>query len=107
MQALILDQKLKEQVKSERSITHQVLLTIQTIDLTQSYRELGYSSLYAYLTKEIGYCEGSANSRISSSRLLKQVPEFAMELKSGELNLTQMTLAQSAIRQEEKALNIQ
>jgi len=103
MQAIILDQKLKSLIASERKITHEILLLIQTLDITKSFRELGYSSLFEYLTKEIGYSEGSAQRRISSARLMKQVPEIANDLKSGNLNLTQVALVQAAIRQEEKA----
>jgi 5-methylcytosine-specific restriction endonuclease McrA len=102
-QAFVLDQKLKSLVKTERKITHEILLTIQTIDLTKSYRELGYGSLYAYLTKEIGYTEGPAQSRIQAARLLKTVPEVSEALKAGDLNLSQMSMVQSAIRQEERA----
>jgi hypothetical protein len=103
MQAIILDQKLKSLVASERKITHEILLLIQTLDITKSFRELGYSSLFEYLTKEIGYSESSAQRRISSARLMKQVPQIANDLKLGTLNLTQVSLAQVAIRQEEKA----
>jgi 5-methylcytosine-specific restriction endonuclease McrA len=106
-QAFVLDQKLKSLVKTERKITHEILLTIQTIDLTKSYRELGYGSLYSYLTKEIGYTEGPAQSRIQAARLLKTVPEVSDDLKAGDLNLSQLSMVQSAIRQEEQAENIQ
>jgi len=103
MQAIVLDQKLKSLVASERKITHEILLLIQTLDITQSFRELGYASLFEYLVREIGYSEGSAQRRISSARLMKQVPQIANDLKSGKLNLTQVSLVQVAIRQEEKA----
>jgi len=104
--AFVLDQKLKTLVKTERKITHEILLTIQEIDIKKSYRELGYGSLYAYLTKEIGYTEGPAQSRIQAARLLKQVPEVSEDLKAGNINLSQMAMAQSAIRQEEQAEKI-
>lgn len=103
MQTLKLDQQLKALVKTERKITYEILLMIQTFDITKVYRELGYESLYAYLTKEVGYSEGAAQRRIASARLMKQVPIIESEIKSGELNLTQVSLAYTAIRQEEKA----
>jgi hypothetical protein len=106
-QAFVLDQKLKSLVKTERKITYEILLTIQEIDITKSYRELGYGSLYAYLTKEIGYTEGPAQSRIQAARLLKQVPEVSEDLKAGDINLSQMAMAQSAIRQEEQAEKVE
>jgi len=102
MKIQLLDEKLKALVKTERKITHEILLLIQTLDLTKSYRELGYASLFEYLTKEVGYSEGSAQRRISSARLLKEIPQIEEDLKTGELNLTQVCLAQMAFRQEEK-----
>lgn len=105
-QALILDQKLKALVQSERKITHEVLLLIQTLDITRSYLELGFSSLFDYLVRGIGYSEGAAQRRISSARLMKQVPLIEESLKSGKLNLTQISLAQVAIKQEEKAQGV-
>jgi 5-methylcytosine-specific restriction endonuclease McrA len=77
---------------------------IQAFDITKLYRELGYSSLFEYLVKEVGYSESSAQRRISSARLIKQVPEIGKDVKSGVLNLTQVSMAYTALRQEEKAL---
>jgi len=102
MKIQILDQKLKALFKTERKIIHEILLIIQTLDLTKSYRELGYSSLFEYLTKEIGYSEGAAQRRISSARLMKEVPSLEKKLQDGELNLSQVSLAQVAFKQEEK-----
>jgi hypothetical protein len=101
-QALILDQKLRGQIQTERKITHEILLTIQTIDITRSYLELGYSSLYDYLLNGHGYSEGAANRRISAARLLKQIPEIASQIQDGKLNLSQLAQAQSAMNQEER-----
>jgi len=106
MQAIILDQKLKALVQTERKITHDILLLIQTLDIAKSYRELGYSSLFEYLVKEIGYSESAAQRRISSARLMKEVASVKQDLQSETLNLTQVSLAQTAIRQEEKAQGV-
>jgi hypothetical protein len=103
MQALALDQKMKELVRTERKITLEILLLIQTMDITKLYRDLGFDSLFSYLTRGIGYSEGAAQRRISSARLMRQIPAIESEIKSGELNLTQISLAATAFRQEEKA----
>src|ERR1044072_4946416 len=100
--ALKLDLKLKSQISSEIKITHEILLTLQELDLTQSYRELGYSSLYEYLTKRHGYSEGAANRRIQASRLIRSCPEVVDKIQQGKLNLSQLALMQSAIKQTEK-----
>jgi 5-methylcytosine-specific restriction endonuclease McrA len=101
-QALILDQKLYSQVQTERKITHEILLMIQTMDILQSYRKLGYYSLFDYLVRRFGYSEGAANRRISAARLLRQVPEIAPQIQEGKLNLSQLAQAQTAINQQEK-----
>ncbi len=98
-----LDHQLRVLVKTERKITLEILMVIQTFDITRSYLELGYSSLFDYLTRGIGYSEGAAQRRISSARLLKQVPEIKSEIQSGKINLTQVALAQVAINSQEKS----
>jgi hypothetical protein len=100
--ALTLHEKFTLIVKSERKITFEVLLFIQTFDTTKAYTELGYCSLFDYLVRGQKYSESSAQRRISAARLLKQVPEISDDLKSGDLNLTQMSLAKTAINQQEK-----
>jgi hypothetical protein len=94
----------KKLVKTERAATHEVLLMIQSFDITKEFRALGYSSLFEYLTKAHGYSEGAAQRRISASRLMKEVPQIEEDLKSGLITLTQVSLAQVAINQEQKVL---
>lgn len=106
MTNLDLDVKLKALVQSERKITNEILMIIQTIDARRSYCDLGFSSLYAYLTKGIGYSESAAQRRISSARLLKDIPQMTSHIQTGELNLSQISLAQMALRQEEKSQGV-
>jgi hypothetical protein len=101
MNILILDQKFKALVKTERKIMHEILLMIQTFDLTRNYCELGYSSLYEYLTKEIRYSEGAAQRRILSARLMRECPQIERDLQTGELNLSQIALAHVAFKKED------
>jgi hypothetical protein len=42
-------------------------------------RELHYSSLFESVTIELGYSEAEAQSRISSARLLREMPEIELE----------------------------
>jgi len=95
--------KLSELVKSERKITHEILLCIQQIDQTRAYAELGYPSLFEYLVKEQKYSEGAAQRRISAARLLKELPEIEKKVQEGNLNLTQLSKLASATNQDQKA----
>jgi hypothetical protein len=89
-------------VKTERKITHEVLLCIQQLDSTKAYAELGYSSLFDYLVAGQKYSEGSAQRRISAARLLKEVPEIQEKIQEGTLNLTQLAKMSIAVKQEQK-----
>jgi hypothetical protein len=94
----------KKLVKNERNATHEVLLMIQSFDITKEYRALGYSSLFDYLTLGHGYSAGAAHRRISAARLMKEIPQIEESLKTGELSLTQVSLTQVAINQEQRVL---
>ncbi len=87
-------------VKSERKMTHLILTHILEIQERKLYAEMGYDSLFSYLTKYFGYCESSAYRRIQSARLLKQVPALASKIESGTVNLSQLTQIQKCIKNE-------
>lgn len=93
-----LDQGLKVLVRKERELLHEILRTLQEIERRKIYLELGYASLFLYLTEEIKYPKGSAQRRIDAMRLLVEIPELGAKIESGEINLGQMTLVQKAIR---------
>ncbi|MFZ4404745.1 MAG: HNH endonuclease [Pseudobdellovibrionaceae bacterium] len=95
-------QQLKQLVQTERKITEQILDLINQCQRSRTYAKLGYSSMFEYLHKGLGYSEGAAQRRLSSARLLRELPEIKSDLQNGVLNLTQISMAQTAIRKEEK-----
>jgi len=103
MHAQNLHIQLSDLVKSERKITHEILLCIQQIDQTKAYAEFGYPSLFEYLVKEQKYSEGAAQRRISSARLLRELPEIEKKVQEGNLNLTQLSKLATATKQDQKA----
>ncbi len=90
--------ELKKLVQTERKITEQILDLINQWELSRTYAKLGYSSMFEYLHKGLGYSEGAAQRRLSSARLLRELPEIKSDLQNGNLNLTQVAMAQIAIR---------
>jgi hypothetical protein len=60
--------------------------------------ELGYSSLFEWLTKAHGYDEGSANRRIQAARAMRAVPEVEQKLQDGKTTMTNLVKAQSIFR---------
>jgi len=101
-----LDQEFAVVVKTERKITHDVLLYIQEINKRSLHLSFGYESLRDYLIKRHRYSEGSANRRIGAMRMLTEVPEVSEKIIEGSLNLSQLAVAQSALYQKQKKENI-
>jgi len=94
-----LDQRIKTLAQKERDLLHEVLLTIKEIDSRRTYLELGFGSLFEYLVQGVGYSEGSAQRRIDAARLLKEIPEIAEKIQSGQIKLNQISLVQKAARE--------
>ncbi|WP_374077458.1 HNH endonuclease [Bdellovibrio bacteriovorus] len=86
----------------ERKITHLILCHINEVESRRLYADLGFDSMYKYLTQQLGYGEDSAYRRLQAARLLKQVPAVAEKLEEGTLNLTQLTQVQKCLKQEIK-----
>ena len=89
-------------VQTERKITHLVLECISEIDIRKIYLERAYPSLFEFLTKVFGYSPSAAVRRIESARLLREVPEIAVKIEEGSLNLSQLSQVQQAIRITQK-----
>ncbi|MGE5084977.1 MAG: hypothetical protein ACM3MG_01655 [Bacillota bacterium] len=92
-------QRLEKLARTERKITHLVLLHIAEIEERKIYADLGFDGMYSYLTRGLGYSEGSAYRRLQSARLLKQVPTAAEKIENGSLNLSQLTQVQKCLKE--------
>lgn len=101
-----LDVRMKTLVQKERDLLHEVLLTIKEIDSRKTYLELGFGSLFDYLTQGIGYSEGSTQRRIDAARLLKELPQIADRIQTGEIKLNQISLLQKAAREVFKTQSV-
>ena len=97
-------EKLKQLVASERKITAEIIEHIQEVDRKKIYVQMGYPTLFSFLTENIGYSAASAQRRIEAARLLNEVPEVKEDIKSGSLNLSQVALVAQSIRQKQKEM---
>lgn len=100
-----LDQHLRSLFVREKNLLQDILFTIKEIDIRKMYLDLGYPSLFSYLTQGVGYSEGSAQRRIDGARLLKELPEVSSMIHSGEIKLSQVAMIQKAARQVLKTHN--
>ena len=95
----ILDANLKSLVTNERETLSQILLHIVEVERRKLYLTFGFSSLFQYLTESVGYPQGSAQRRIDAARLSYDAPKVIAKLKTGEINLTQVSMLQKSIRE--------
>lgn len=84
-----------------RSVTTKILHHLKEIERRRLYSELGYSSLFDYTVKELGFSEPSAGRRINAARLLADIPEIEQKIESGELNLTNISSAAQTFKNED------
>ena len=86
----------------ERRITLAVLEHFREVERRKAYADLGYSSLPEYAVKHLHYSEGSASRRIAAMWALKDCPELAPRIESGEVTLTAVARIQTTIRRDER-----
>ncbi len=91
-QQLALD--IKNICQKERVLLTQVLYPLKEIETRKLFSSFGYSSLFDYACNELKYSSDQAYRRIQAMRLLKDIPEVAFKIDSGELSLSNITQAQ-------------
>lgn len=101
-----LNHKIQFFVREERRTTVEVLRLLREIERRRVYAELGYSSLFAYCTGELGYSEGAASRRIEAMRAMREVVEIEKKIESGELSLSAVSQARVAIRAHERETKV-
>src|SRR5690606_20035364 len=84
----LLVEKLKSFRSRENHILAEIILYLSELDSRRYYRELGYSSLFSYCTKELGYSESAAYRRIQAARTLRTNPEVYQNIKEAKLSLS-------------------
>ncbi len=101
-EALLAETKLY--VQKEREMTLLVLHHLKEVERRRLFASLGYSSLFDYVTRELGYCAASACRRIDAMRLLKELPALEGKIQNGALTLSAVARAQSFFKKESTTL---
>ncbi len=94
-------------VNEERRITTEVLEHLHEVERRKLFAEMGYSSLFAYVTEALKYSQAAAWRRIAAMRLLRGLPTeekstFMEALKDGRLSVSTISQVQAFIQQEKK-----
>ena len=75
-------------VQKERDVHIQILTHLAEIDSRKLFFRRGFSSLFDYAVRELGYSEGAAYRRIKAMKLCQDMPETENRLQSGHLSLS-------------------
>ena len=89
-------------VQKERKITVEIIEHLSEIDQRKLYLKKGFSNLFDYTTKELGYSEGSAYRRINTMKLCREFPETISKIQNGNLNLTTASQLQTFFEKQSK-----
>jgi trehalose-6-phosphate synthase len=73
----------------ERRITLEVLQHLREIEVRRLFVDLGFDSMYKYCIQRLKYSEGEAQRRLSSARLLRELPEIESQIQSGDFEFDQ------------------
>jgi len=94
--------KLQVFVSLEKKTTAEIVAVIAEVDRRKLFLDLGHTSLFSYLTTELGHTPASAQRRIDAARMLSVVPELKTDLQTGALNLMQISVVSQGLRQKKK-----
>ena len=86
----------RELARQERYLNIRIIDHLKEIEARGLHIRRGYSSLFEYAVKELGFSEGAAHYRIQAKKLYTDYPEVKQQLEEGALTLTGAGQLQSA-----------
>ncbi len=98
----VLEVKLDRYARFERKFTQRLVHLILEADDRKLWAKRGYPSLHEWLVKRFQYSDSAAYRYASAARLVRKAPQIGEKLASGEVNLSTLAMAQSAIRRQER-----
>jgi hypothetical protein len=83
-----LSARLAALLADEHSALADFLTALADFDQTRAWSELGYTSLWVFLHRELGLSKGAAQYRRTAAELVQRVPEIVEPIRDGRLCLT-------------------
>ena len=100
------DRRLLQQLKHLTAVEHQLEVVVidhlRELDRRRLYLFGGFSSLFDYATRELGYSEAAAWRRIKAMRLCGEVEGARERMQDGSLTLNSAALLQNAFDRQER-----
>jgi len=91
--------RVKELVSRERAVTLEVLVHLIEVERRRLHPGLGYSSMFDYCTRHLGYSKSAAGRRIHAARCIRDYPEVYGLLEKNEVNLMTLSLIASILNE--------
>jgi 5-methylcytosine-specific restriction endonuclease McrA len=85
---------------TESKLRLTILEYIKEVSVRKLYLQYDCTSLFQFLTEKFKLSPACVQSRIDAARLLKEIPAIAEDIKSGDLNLTQMSIVARSVREK-------
>jgi hypothetical protein len=87
----------------ERELTLEVIEHLREIHRRRAFVELGYPTLWDYVTRGLRYSSGAAKRRIDALHALNDLPELREAVTDGALSLSTVSQVQSFVRQSPRS----
>src|SRR5512135_1368157 len=98
-----LSDRLAVLLRREHGALAEFLIGLAEFDQRQAWRELGYSSLFVYLTRHLGVSNGSAHYRSVAARLVQRHPALLEALREGKICFSVMVELSKVLTLENEA----
>jgi len=95
-------QETKKIVVKEREVLIEVLHHLKEVDHRKLYLEIGFPSLWAYMTIDLKFSEAAAQRRIEAMRAIRELPVLEEKISSGALSISNVAKIQTILRQDKK-----
>ena len=90
-------------VAQDRALTADLLAHLGELDERGTCIERGFSSLFAYCTRQLGFCNSSAWLRVASARVCRRFPVALELVASGALNVSVLAALAPRLNQDNAA----
>ena len=97
-----LHQKMLVTSQKERDLTAQMISMIEEVARRKYFLDLGFKTLFDYLTEGLRYSSGAAMRRISAARIAREIPEVKERILDGSLSLSNLSQVDQFFRNEQK-----
>src|SRR4051812_7105688 len=77
-------------VKQEREVGLKIIHRLREIFRRRLYAQMGYSSLFTYLTGYLNYAEATAQGLVRASEILAEIPAVEEKIQTGKLSVSKI-----------------